>query len=91
MKQLMYKIMLTCKQATFYSSIKSFQQLPFVRRMQLKMHLMMCKNCHEFDHQSQIIDQTITEIQKNETLQSEEKLSAANISNLKNTVNQQLK
>jgi len=83
--------MLTCKQATFYSAIKSFQKLPFVRRIQLKMHLMMCENCHEFDHQSKIIDKTLVDIHQNETLQSEEKLSEANISNIKKAVNQQLK
>lgn len=82
--------MLTCKQATFYSSIKSLQKLPVVRRIQLKMHLMMCKNCHEFDHQSQIIDQTIVDFTQNEALQSEEKLSEANITTIKNTISQHI-
>lgn len=90
MKKLMYKIMLTCKQATFYSSIKSMYKLPIVRRIQLKMHLMMCEDCHEFNHQSQIIDQSMVDFNKNETLQSEEKLSKEKISTIKKAVNQHI-
>jgi hypothetical protein len=90
MKKLMYKIMLTCKQATFYSSIKSFQQLKLVRRIQLKMHLLMCKNCHEFDHQSQIIDHSMSDIFNTAKLKVDEKLSDEKISQLKKAVNQQI-
>ena len=83
--------MLTCKKATFYSSIKRFQKLSFVHRIQLKMHLMMCKDCHEFDHQSQIIDQSMVDFNQNGTFQSEEKLSKGKISTIKTTVNQHIK
>lgn len=82
--------MLTCKQATFYSSIRSFQQLKLVRRIQLKMHLLMCKNCHDFDHQSQIIDQSMSDIFDTTNLMVDEKLSKEKISELKDAVNQQL-
>ncbi|NQU51776.1 MAG: hypothetical protein HQ522_04490 [Bacteroidetes bacterium] len=91
MKKLMYKIMLTCKQATFYSSIKSFKKLEFVRGIQLKLHFMACKNCHEFDHQSQVIDQSLVNFHKNNTLQSEEKLSKEKIAELKDLINQRTK
>lgn len=67
------------------------QKLPFARFIQLKMHLMMCKNCHEFDHQSQIIDKLLVDIHQNETLQSKEKLSKTHLSDIKNTVNQLIK
>ncbi len=90
MKKLMYKIMLTCKQATFYSSIKSLSRISIVRRIQLKMHLMMCKSCHEFDHQSQIIDQSMVDFNQNEDLQSEEGLSKEKISIIKKAVNQHI-
>jgi len=86
----MYKIMLTCKQATFYSSIKSFQQLKLVRRIQLKMHMLMCKDCHEFDHQSQIIDQSMSDFFNTVQLDPQEKLSEEKIEQIKNTVNQQI-
>jgi hypothetical protein len=90
MKKLMYKIMLTCKQATFFSSIRSFQQLKLVQRIQLKLHLLMCKNCHEFDHQSQIIDHSMSDIFDTANLRVDEKLSNEKISQLKEAVNQQI-
>ena len=88
MKKLMYKIMLTCKQATFYSSIKSFRKLNLVHRIQLKLHLSMCKSCQEFDHQSQLIDQSMDSFYKNEQNISEENLSEEKKSQIKATVNQ---
>jgi hypothetical protein len=91
MKKLMNKIMLTCKQATFYSSIKSFQKLNLVRQIQLKLHFMACKACHDFDHQSQIIDQSLLDFQQNNRLQSKEKLSEEKTLQLKNLINQHLK
>ena len=91
MKKLMYKIVLTCKQATYYSAVKSFRKLPFVRSMQLKIHMMMCKNCHEFDHQSQVIDQSLADLHQNLQLQSEEVLSKEKKSQIKSTVNQLIK
>lgn len=83
--------MLTCKQATFYSSIKSIQKLNLVHLIQLKLHLMACKDCHEFDHQSQIIDQVLISFYHNNKLQSEESLSQEKITELKDLINQQVK
>ena len=91
MKKLMYKIMLTCKQATFLSSIRSFQKLKFVHRIQLKLHFMACKTCHDFDHQSQIIDRSMVNFYQNTNFQSEESLSEEKISQIKETVNQHIK
>ncbi|MCF6357433.1 MAG: hypothetical protein L3J54_06450 [Draconibacterium sp.] len=91
MKKLMYKIMLTCKQATFYSSVKSFKKLKLVHRIQLKLHLSMCKSCHEFDHQNQIIDKSMTDFYKGKHLHSEETLSEEKKSQIKITVNQYIK
>ena len=90
MKKLMYKIMLTCKQATFFSSIKSFQKLKLIHRIQLKLHFMVCKDCHEFDHQSQLIDQSMADFHKNNQLRSEEILSEEKKSQIIHTVNQHI-
>lgn len=90
MKQLMYKIMLTCKQATFYSSMRSFRKLDFVRRIQLGMHFMACKNCHEFYHNSRTIDEKIVETFQNTSLLSDEELSREKISTFEKSVNQQI-
>ena len=83
--------MLTCKQTTFFSSIKSFKKLRFIQRFQLKLHFMLCKSCHEFDHQSQIIDQTLVDFQQDNNLKSEEKLSKEKTLQLKELVNQRNK
>lgn len=83
--------MLTCKQATFYSSVKNFRKLPFVRSVQLKMHLMMCESCHEFDHQSQVIDQSMLDLHQNLQLQSEEQLTEEKKSEIEATVKQAIK
>ena len=91
MKKLMYKIVLTCKQATFFSSVKNFKKLRFIQRFQLKLHFMLCKSCHEFDHQSQIIDQTLDDFHQNKNLQSEKTLSKEKTLQLKELVNQRNK
>jgi len=85
--KLMQKIMLSCKQATFFSSIKSFRELKLVNKIQLKLHLMMCKNCAEFDKQSQIIDNSLHDFHSNKQLLSKESLSSEKIQGIKSTVN----
>ena len=93
MMKLMQILVLSCWQATYYSSIKSFKKISVVRRMQLWMHLHMCKDCHEFDHQSELIDNSISHLQNNSLsiLNSEHSLSEEKILQLKSTVNQHLK
>ncbi len=83
-------MILSCWRATYFSSIKSFKKLNIVRRIQLKLHLSMCKDCHEFDHQSQLIDNSLSHLQNNGRLQSEETLSPEKISQIKSTVNQHI-
>lgn len=90
MIQLMDKIMLSCKQATFFSSIKNYKKLKWMQKVQLRMHLLMCRNCKEFDRQSQIIDDSMAEIQKEGHLQSEEMLTKEKKIQLNSTVNQRL-
>lgn len=90
MMKLMQIIILSCKKATFYSSIKNFKKLKLINRLQLKLHLILCKDCYEFDHQSQIIDQSLVDFHKNYKLQSEESLSKEKIIQIKSVVNQQI-
>ena len=52
---------------------------------------MVCKNCHEFDHQSKLIDQSLIEFLQNEDLKSEEIISEEKIFQLENSVNQNIK
>jgi hypothetical protein len=90
MMRLMDKIMLSCKQATFFSSVKNYKKLKVMQKIQLRMHLSMCQGCKEFDRQSQIIDDSMAEIQKEGYLQSEETLAKEKKSQIKSTINQHL-
>ncbi|NOR75285.1 MAG: hypothetical protein GQ525_09005 [Draconibacterium sp.] len=90
MMRLMQIIILSCKQATFYSSIKNFKKINLIRRIQLKLHLLMCDSCHEFDHQSNIIDQSLVNFSKTNQIISEKNLSEEKKSQIKATVNQHL-
>ncbi len=89
--KLMQKIMLSCKQATFFSSVKNFRKLNSLNRVQLKLHLMACKNCYKFDKQSQIIDKKLSDVQNNIQLLSKERLAAEKIALIKKSVNQSIK
>ena len=88
--KLMHIMILSCVQATYYSSIKNFKKLSWVRRLQLKLHFSMCKSCHEFDHQSEIIDQTVKDFAENSRLMSDENLSLEQKSKIKASINQSI-
>lgn len=87
----MQKIMLSCEQATFFSSVKNYRKLNLLNRIQLKLHLMVCKNCFEFDRQSQIIDDFIVDLQTNSEMLTVENLSNEKITGMKDLVNQVIK
>lgn len=83
-------IVLSCWRATYFSSIKSFKKLSVVRRIQLWLHLSMCKDCHEFDHQSELIDNSLSHLQNNSPLPSKESLTPEKKSQIKSAVNQHI-
>ena len=82
--------MLTCKEATFFSSVKNFKKLKWIEYIQLQLHLMVCPGCKAFDKQSQIIDKSLFEFHQNTRLQSEEELSPEKKSEIKSTVKQHI-
>lgn len=43
--------MLNCHSATRLISQELDEQLPFTRRYELKMHLLLCSGCRNFRHQ----------------------------------------
>ncbi|MFW6310456.1 MAG: zf-HC2 domain-containing protein [Prolixibacteraceae bacterium] len=89
MKNMMNKIMLTCRKATFYSSVKNYKKLSRREHIQLNAHLMMCPHCRRFNKQSELIDKNISRFLINGR-QSEEQLSEEKKSEIKNTVNHYL-
>ena len=82
-------MVLTCTKATFYSSIRNIKKLNIIRRLQLMLHLSMCKDCHEFDHQSQLIDKSLKKFGDTNIL-SDELLSSEKRTEIKHTINQSI-
>ncbi|WP_319483048.1 hypothetical protein [uncultured Draconibacterium sp.] len=91
MMNLMHKIMLSCKQATFYSSIKSFHNIGWLKKQQLNIHLMMCSGCKAFDQQSDLIDKSMEYFSTNDTHLSPLTLSKEKKAAIKKSVNQLIK
>ncbi|HKJ78696.1 MAG TPA: zf-HC2 domain-containing protein [Prolixibacteraceae bacterium] len=89
MKKIMNKVMLTCKKATYYSSVKNYTNLSAPQQMQLKFHLMMCPHCRRFDAQSSQIDESISNFAKNGH-KAEMHLTDLKKSEIKDTLNQHL-
>ncbi|NQU85180.1 MAG: hypothetical protein HQ541_05415 [Mariniphaga sp.] len=87
----MNKIMLTCRQSTFFSSVKNTRKLGILESIQHRMHLMVCKACKRFDIHANQIDQSFHDYLFNEELVSEDHLSSEKKSRLKDTVNQSIK
>ncbi len=56
--------MLNCKQATELVSQSLDQRLPWSKRVQLKLHLMMCKYCMRFLKQMRAIQTIIKSSQE---------------------------
>ncbi len=48
----MEKLFLSCKKASELIELKSDTHLSFKNKIQLKMHLMMCKACNAYEKQS---------------------------------------
>ena len=60
----MNMLMLSCEEATFLISVKSFKKLKFKERLQLRMHLLACIYCERFDKQNTAIDHGLNELLK---------------------------
>jgi len=64
MNGLMSTMMLSCKKATELVEKKSVVELAFTENIQLKMHLMVCSACKQYENQSKIIDLVLGQINK---------------------------
>ncbi len=58
------KMMITCKEATFLISKKQQDKLNWFERLQLNLHLMMCKYCRRFAEQVSFITKAIASLKK---------------------------
>lgn len=87
MMKLMDKMILSCKQATFYCSVKNFKKIGWLKKIQLKIHLKMCRDCFLFNQQSELIDKTIEKFNTTCPNSNTPNLTPEKKSNLKATVN----
>lgn len=87
---LMDKMFLSCKDATYYISVKKFKPMGSLRKLQLKIHLMMCKHCYQFNKQNELIDKGLINFSEQQTKIAQNELSSEKKSELKNTVQERL-
>lgn len=57
--KVMTKIMLSCKKATELVERKQDSKLSFKEGFQLKLHLLVCKTCSEYEKQSKLINKAL--------------------------------
>lgn len=90
MMKLMNKMILSCKDATFYASVKKFKAMSTLRKLQLKIHLLICADCYKFNQQSELIDEGLATLYENLPNDLEETLSAHKKTELEQVVNKHL-
>lgn len=74
----MKNLMITCKQATHYISVREENKLSFSERIKLSMHLMFCKFCALFAKQNKLMIAQLKNIHPTESLSEMEKDSIHN-------------
>ncbi len=77
MNHAMHSIMLSCEKATFFITKRDYVKLSCKENLQLKMHLMGCKFCRNFDKQNTMISEKLNTLQENppsEKLSDDKKL-----------------
>lgn len=81
------RMLLTCKTASEYIEKRKNNSLTLKERMQLKVHLLICKVCRYYDEQSAIIDKLL---QLKSKQQAETKHTDKEIEELKENIIQKL-
>ena len=71
--------MLSCKDITHLANQKLDREMPFFKRMQFNLHLMVCKNCRQFMDQMQL---TLESIQRIEPIKPEPSVVNSQVSQL---------
>ncbi len=59
MRRLMNAVMLSCRKATGLVEKRSHYRLENMERIQLHMHLSMCRNCSNYAKQTSLIDRLL--------------------------------
>lgn len=61
-KNKMYKMMISCDKATYYSDISQYQKLRFGEGVKFKAHLLSCKPCSDYHKQNKILSEKIKKV-----------------------------
>ncbi len=61
-KHLMMKMMITCEQASYLIDKEQYTELTHREKFNLKMHLLSCKFCRLYKHESHVINDKISDI-----------------------------
>lgn len=77
---IMNKLVLSCEEATLYVIKKSEGKLGLIGRLQLSIHLAICKFCKAFDIQNELINHSL---HHHHNLSKEETLSVSQKDKLK--------
>ena len=48
--------MIDCKEAAFIVDTKSYKPVSFVKKIQLKLHLVICPHCAKYEKDSKAVD-----------------------------------
>jgi hypothetical protein len=70
MKALMNMAMVSCKQAAFFQTKKSFNDLSLIDGLKLKMHERVCGACKTLGKDSALIDEAVNKILAQKNLQN---------------------
>ena len=62
LKNIMYKMMISCDKATFYSDISQYKKLSLAEQVKFKTHLVSCKPCSDYHKQNEILSERIKKV-----------------------------
>jgi len=84
MKRMMNKVVLSCKRATELIEIEKYNDITFVEKFQLRLHLKMCDVCNKYNIQSKFIDKLIDKVSNIENIET--KLNEKRVLELENKI-----
>lgn len=61
-KNKLYKMMISCDEATYYSNISQYKKLNLKERFSFKAHLLSCKPCGDYHKQNKILSEKIKKV-----------------------------
>ncbi len=62
LKNKMYKMMISCDKATYYSDISQYKKLSLAEKVKFRTHLVSCKPCSDYHKQNEILTAKIKKV-----------------------------